>query len=247
MARNTEVAHSQIDPRYRLAPELDPEFRENFITAPSHLKFPTRNQFAFLSAIVDINPAKERILVTERDEYFCSRIDVKSKLGLKAEDELSQDEQDRIFSDMSRLAGREITSMQAAVDCLQEIGATPLSLDQPIGVNDSLLIEAIPYISDDPEESAVVSDMNRRVRKLLDCLEPRERKVIKERFGLQGPPRTLDDIGKELGVTRERVRQIEGKALRKLRNPANGAGILRTEYLGEDKSDRMRDLSHSGV
>ena len=127
--------------------------------------------------------------------------------------------------------GREPTSQELAdrlgmsVQKVEEILKTsrdPVSLDTPIGEEeDSQLGDFIP---DDSSVSLIDSVSRSMLKKELDeamkSLTDRERDVLKLRFGLKdGRPRTLEEVGKEFNVTRERIRQIEAKALRKLRNP----------------------------
>jgi RNA polymerase primary sigma factor len=99
----------------------------------------------------------------------------------------------------------------------------PISLDRPVGDDDdsklSDFLEDADSIS--PDRSAAHSMLSDRVAKVLATLTPREEKVIRLRFGLgDGTPRTLEEVGKIFKVTRERVRQIEAKALRKLTHPS---------------------------
>ncbi|MBD3178589.1 MAG: RNA polymerase sigma factor RpoD [Candidatus Latescibacteria bacterium] len=99
----------------------------------------------------------------------------------------------------------------------------PISLDRPVGDDDdsklSDFLEDSESIS--PDRSAAHSMLSDRVAKVLATLTPREEKVIRLRFGLgDGTPRTLEEVGKIFKVTRERVRQIEAKALRKLMHPS---------------------------
>ena len=104
-----------------------------------------------------------------------------------------------------------------------KIAQEPVSLETPIGEEeDSHLGDFIPY--DDPpapDSMATYAMLKKQLTEVLDTLTPREEKVVRLRFGLDdGKTRTLEDVGKEFNVTRERIRQIEAKALRKLRHPS---------------------------
>ena len=106
---------------------------------------------------------------------------------------------------------------------IQKIAQEPVSLETPIGEEeDSHLGDFIP--DDDapaPAEAAAFTMLKEQLINVLDTLTPREEKVLRLRFGLDdGRARTLEEVGKEFNVTRERIRQIEGKALRKLRHPS---------------------------
>ena len=104
-----------------------------------------------------------------------------------------------------------------------KIAQEPVSLETPIGEEeDSHLGD---FISDEgasePSEAASQSLLNEALLEVMDTLTEREQRVLKLRFGLEdGRTRTLEEVGKEFNVTRERIRQIEAKALRKLRHPS---------------------------
>lgn len=106
---------------------------------------------------------------------------------------------------------------------IQKIAQEPVSLETPIGEEeDSHLGDFIP---DDeapaPAEAAAFTMLKEQLINVLDTLTPREEKVLRLRFGLDdGRARTLEEVGREFNVTRERIRQIEAKALRKLRHPS---------------------------
>ena len=110
-----------------------------------------------------------------------------------------------------------------------KVSADPISLDTPIGEEDDSHLG--DFIKDEnmmgPEEAASYKMLQEQIDKLLDTLTERESRVLRLRFGLEdGRCRTLEEVGAEFGVTRERIRQIEAKALRKLRHP-NKVKMLR--------------------
>jgi RNA polymerase primary sigma factor len=104
----------------------------------------------------------------------------------------------------------------------------PVSLETPVGEDEET--ELLHFIEDEsaekPSESALASMLQEDLRSVLDTLSDRERRVLELRFGLaDGRPRTLEEIGKEFNLTRERIRQIEAKALAKLRHPSAPAKL----------------------
>ena len=104
-----------------------------------------------------------------------------------------------------------------------KIAQEPVSLETPIGEEeDSHLGDFIPdEDASEPSEAASFSLLKEQLMGVLDTLTPREKKVLELRFGIiDGRTRTLEEVGKEFNVTRERIRQIEAKALRKLRHPS---------------------------
>ncbi len=118
---------------------------------------------------------------------------------------------------------KEMGISEAKVREIIKIAQEPVSLETPIGEEeDSHLGDFIP--DDDapaPAEAASFALMKEQLMEVLDTLTPREEKVLRLRFGLDdGHQRTLEEVGKVFNVTRERIRQIEAKALRKLRHPS---------------------------
>ena len=116
--------------------------------------------------------------------------------------------------------------MNMPVDKVREIlkiAQEPVSLETPIGEEeDSHLGDFIPDEgASEPSEAASFTLLKEQLVDVLSTLTPREEKVLKLRFGIEdGRTRTLEEVGKEFNVTRERIRQIEAKALRKLRHPS---------------------------
>ena len=138
----------------------------------------------------------------------------------------------RVSRTLLQELGREPTAEEIAdamklpverVREIMKIAQEPISLETPIGEEeDSHLGD---FIEDQdalaPAEAASFTMLKEQLEDVLGTLTPRERKVLKLRFGLDdGRPRTLEEVGREFGVTRERIRQIEAKALRKLRHPS---------------------------
>ena len=103
-----------------------------------------------------------------------------------------------------------------------KISQEPVSLETPIGEEeDSHLGDFIPdEESQTPSDAAAYSMLREQLDQVLNTLIPRERDVLRMRFGLDGRTRTLEEVGKAFNITRERIRQIEAKALRKLRHPS---------------------------
>ena len=128
--------------------------------------------------------------------------------------------------------GREPTPEEIAAEMeipvervaeIQKIAQDPVSLETPIGEEDDSHLE--DFIQDEdtpaPQDSAAYTLLREQLEEVMETLTPREAKVLKLRFGLEdGKARTLEEVGREFMVTRERIRQIEAKALRKLRHPS---------------------------
>lgn len=123
---------------------------------------------------------------------------------------------------------KEMEMTEDKVREIMKIAQDPVSLETPIGEEeDSHLGDFIP--DDDapaPAEAAAYSLLKEQIEDVLGSLNDREQKVLKLRFGLEdGRARTLEEVGKEFDVTRERIRQIEAKALRKLRHPSRSKNL----------------------
>ena len=124
--------------------------------------------------------------------------------------------------------GAEMDMSADRVREIQKISQEPVSLETPIGeAEDSQLGD---FIEDSqaivPPDAASFSMLQEQLTQVLDSLADRERKVIELRFGLvDGHPRTLEEVGREFGVTRERIRQIESKTLAKLRHPSRSSKL----------------------
>jgi RNA polymerase primary sigma factor len=128
---------------------------------------------------------------------------------------------------------RRLERGAAKVRRIQRLSQEPLSLETPVGSEENSYLG--DFIEDDslpgPVDSASRRLLKEQMEEILDGLSERERKVLVMRFGLEdGVTRTLEDVGREFSVTRERVRQIEAKALRKLRHPLRSRKLR--DYLG---------------
>ena len=144
----------------------------------------------------------------------------------------------RVERDMHQRLGREPTpeelgeELDKSPEQVQELLRTsrqPISLDSTIGEDGETRIGDLIEDTDSPEASELVDRqlMADQLRRALGVLSAREEKIMAMRFGLyDGTPRTLDEIGKHLGLTRERIRQLEKESLSKLRHPSNAQPLL---------------------
>ncbi|TYB47689.1 sigma-70 family RNA polymerase sigma factor, partial [Microbispora tritici] len=144
----------------------------------------------------------------------------------------------RVERDMHQRLGREPTPEELAAeldktpDQIEELLRTsrqPISLDSTIGEDGETRIGDLIEDVDSPEASEVVDRqlLAEQLKGVLGNLSPREAKIMSLRFGLaDGKPHTLDEIGKHLGLTRERIRQLEKESLSKLRHPSNTRPLL---------------------
>ncbi len=151
----------------------------------------------------------------------------------------------RVQRQLLQELGREATPEEIAekmdipverVREIQKISQEPVSLETPIGeeedshLGDFLPDENVPV----PDEAAAFTMLKEQLNEVLGTLTDREQRVLKLRFGLDdGKARTLEEVGKEFKVTRERIRQIEAKALRKLRHPSRSRKLR--DFLDDDK------------
>lgn len=136
--------------------------------------------------------------------------------------------QRKLMQEMGREPSDEEVAKEMVIEVekvreIKKVSQEPTSLEAPVGEEkDSTLGDFIPdeETGARPEDAASHELLKEQVVEVLDSLNDREKKVLKLRFGLEdGRQRTLEEVGKEFGVTRERIRQIEAKALRKLRHP----------------------------
>jgi len=126
--------------------------------------------------------------------------------------------------EISKSLGIPVAEVAEMIDVMS---LEPISLEMPIGEDDDQLSDCVEdQTIPRPEDEAVSALMVKQVKEVLDTLPERERKVIELRFGLDdGNGRTLEEVSHEMGITRERVRQIELKALKILRDPVNKAKL----------------------
>lgn len=141
--------------------------------------------------------------------------------------------QRQLIQDLGREPTNEEIAEEMGIDVekvrdVRKIAQEPVSLETPIGEEeDSHLGD---FIEDDsaiaPDDAANFTMLREQLNQVLNTLSERERKVLELRFGLtDGTPRTLEEVGKEFDVTRERIRQIEAKALRKLKHPSRSTKL----------------------
>ena len=143
----------------------------------------------------------------------------------------------RISRQMLQEKGREPTPEELAVKMglpeekirkVMKIAKEPISLETPVGDDDDSHLG--DFIEDSsivvPAEAATSESLKNAINGVLDEMPPREAQVLRMRFGIGMPSdHTLEEVGRQFGVTRERIRQIEAKALRKLRHPCRSQGL----------------------
>ena len=150
------------------------------------------------------------------------------RVSLQMSDELGREPTDDELGEEIGIDSNKITRIKS-------VGIRPASLDAPVADND--LTEFGEVIGDDTAQTPfeLLRDKNLlgEVDGLLEVLDPRERKIISQRFGLDGAePKTLEDVGKDFGITRERIRQLQNVALAKLRRAlTRKEEVLKTEFL----------------
>jgi RNA polymerase primary sigma factor len=140
----------------------------------------------------------------------------------------------RLFQELGREPDNEEIADEMGItpDKVHEvlrISREPLSLSTPIGEEDDA--ELGDFVEDKeataPPEAAALTMLHTEVENIIDSLTPRERRVLQLRFGLiDGHQRSLEEVGKRFGVTRERIRQVEARALRKLRHPSRSERLI---------------------
>ena len=143
--------------------------------------------------------------------------EIKGKLMKSFKDQVKKLGREPTSQELSRDSGIPLHDVEKILNLIEE----PVSLDMPIGEEDSTLEDLIPdEKSLSPGDSLLEKDLVEQIRKLLAGLSPREEKILRLRFGIgQDGECTLEEIGRQFGLSRERIRQIEAKALERLRDP----------------------------
>lgn len=143
---------------------------------------------------------------------------------------------------------KELNLDEKKIKNIIKISKEPISLETPVGDSDDAYIK--DFIENEnefsPSDTVTSDDLKERVREVLKTLTPREEKVLKMRFGIDvASEHTLEEVGKDFSVTRERIRQIEVKALRKLRHPSRSKKLLSffDKDLDEKSEESMYDES----
>ena len=164
----------------------------------------------------------------------------------------------RVGKQLMQELGRDPTNSEIAermgiseqrVSEIQKIAQDPVSLESPVGEEDESKIG--DFVEDDsfktPTESAAQDILKTQLLGVIETLTPREQKVIRLRYGLDdNHPRTLEEVGREFNVTRERIRQIEAKALRKLRHPNRSKKLQDCDFYADAARHRRRSLPAGG-
>jgi len=143
--------------------------------------------------------------------------EIKGKLMKSFKDLVKNSGREPTPQELSRDSGIPLHDVEKILNLIEE----PVSLDMPIGEEDSTLEDLIPdEKSLSPGDSLLEKDLVDQIRKLLAGLSPREEKILRLRFGIgEDGECTLEEIGRQFGLSRERIRQIEAKALERLRDP----------------------------
>ncbi|MGE5041695.1 MAG: sigma-70 family RNA polymerase sigma factor [Candidatus Levyibacteriota bacterium] len=215
MTQETGKHIGKVDQRYVLPKDgLDERFKESFITAPSHLEFPTRNHYAFLEGVIGINPAQERVLPgTIVDTWKQGIIQGNGNWRFMSPADK------REFMNAAKAITNDRVPVPDIDTALRILGdqvymVTDVSLDKPAGdtTKGTTLMDLIdiPDTSDPVKKTLSAED----IEELLAELTPREADVLRKRQSM-----TQEEIGREYGVTKQRIDQIEKKAYRKLRQP----------------------------
>jgi len=148
--------------------------------------------------------------------HMCERINKLTRVSRQLVQELGREPS-------SEEIAKELNTTSRKVERIIKISQRPLSLEMPVGEEqDSHLGDFIPdELTMGPTEASSYQLLREQMEEILTSLSPREGRVLQLRFGLKdGKSHTLEEVGKKFGVTRERIRQIEAKALRKLRHPS---------------------------
>lgn len=137
---------------------------------------------------------------------------------------------------------KELNLDEKKIKNIIKISKEPVSLSTPVGDSEDASIQDFLENENEfsPADTIANTDLKERVREMLKTLTPREEKVIKMRFGIDvASEHTLEEVGKDFAVTRERIRQIEVKALRKLRHPSRSKKLL--AYFEKELDDKLVD------